>query len=169
MLNASYNDFDNAAAFGSRDRPATSRLMRLIRGRSARVISTKSCPQTQRRTEAALQLYAIRRERSRFFPDDLFAEPAWDMLLILYWAEMEQVRLTVSNVCEAAQVPATTALRWINGLEEEGLILRSPHPSDGRVFRLSLSRDAIERMNELMDRVLAVGFSDLPSRTPVAA
>ena len=49
-----------------------------------------------------------RRLRSRFFPDDLFADPAWDMLLDLLQAEIAQLRVPVSSLCIAASVPATT-------------------------------------------------------------
>ena len=142
------------AALACGARAETSRLVRLLR---ATRISTPSSPEAVHRSDAALQLYGVRRERHQFFDNGLFGEPAWDILLILYWAEMEQLRLTVSNVCEAAHVPPTTALRWISKLEADGMILRVPHPYDGRVFRLSLSGHVVERMNQLMDRILAGG------------
>ena len=87
------------AALACGARAETSRLVRLLR--AARIL-TPSSPKAVHRSDAALQLYGIRRERHQFFDNALFGEPAWDMLLILYWAEMEQLRLTVSNVCEAA-------------------------------------------------------------------
>lgn len=154
------------AALACGARAETSRLVRLLR--SAR-ISTPSSAQAVRRSDAALQLYGIRRERNQFFSDDLFGEPAWDILLILYWAELEQLRLTVSNVCEGAQVPPTTALRWISKLEADGMICRTSHPSDRRVIRLSLSTDAIEQLNQLMDRVLASGLAKPHTFTAIAA
>jgi DNA-binding MarR family transcriptional regulator len=137
----------------------TSRLLSLLRSTAARISKPRSL-RAAHRSEIALQLYAIRRERHQFFNDDIFGEPAWDILLILYWAEMEQLRLTVSNVCDAACVPQTTALRWINKLELDGTILRAPHPYDGRVFRLSLSEHAVEMMDRLMDRSIAIGLSN---------
>ena len=54
-----------------------------------------------------------RRLRARYFPEDLFADPAWDMLLDLLQAEIAQLRVPVSSLCIAAAVPATTALRWL--------------------------------------------------------
>jgi hypothetical protein len=53
------------------------------------------------------------RLRSRYFREDLFADPAWDMLLDLLQAEIAQLRVPVSSLCIAAAVPATTALRWL--------------------------------------------------------
>lgn len=81
------------------------------------------------------QLRAIiraRRLRSRYFTDELFADPAWDMLLDLTQAEIAQVRVPVSSLCIAAAVPATTALRWIKTLTDSGLLLRRADPHDGR-------------------------------------
>ena len=73
-----------------------------------------------------------RRARSRFFSDELFADPAWDMLLDLTQAEIAQVRVPVSSLCIAAAVPATTALRWIKTLTDTGIFLRRSDPHDGR-------------------------------------
>ena len=73
-----------------------------------------------------------RRLRSRFFPEELFADPAWDMLLDLLQAEIAQLRVPVSSLCIAAAVPATTALRWLKTMTHEGLFVRRADPHDGR-------------------------------------
>lgn len=73
-----------------------------------------------------------RRLRARFFPEDLFADPAWDMLLDLLQAEIAQLRVPVSSLCIAAAVPATTALRWLKTLVAQGLFVRRADPHDGR-------------------------------------
>ncbi|WP_344709794.1 MarR family transcriptional regulator [Sphingomonas humi] len=73
-----------------------------------------------------------RRLRSTFLPADLFADPAWDMLLDLLQAEVVQHRVPVSSLCIAAAVPATTALRWIKSMTDRGLLIRRDDPHDGR-------------------------------------
>jgi hypothetical protein len=73
-----------------------------------------------------------RRLRSRYFPEDLFADPAWDMLLDLLQAEIAQLRVPVSSLCIAAAVPATTALRWLKTMTNQGLFVRRADPHDGR-------------------------------------
>jgi hypothetical protein len=73
-----------------------------------------------------------RRLRSRFFPEELFADPAWDMLLDLLQAELSHLRVPVSSLCIAAAVPATTALRWLKTLASQGLFVRRADPHDGR-------------------------------------
>lgn len=85
-----------------------------------------------------------RRERDQFFDGDLFADPAWDMLLELYAAKLGQQRVSVGSLCNAAAVPATTALRWISLLEGKGLDERKADPVDGRRYHLSLSSSALD-------------------------
>jgi len=83
-----------------------------------------------------------RRLRSRFFADDLFADPAWDMLLDLLQAEIAQLRVPVSSLCIAAAVPATTALRWLKTMTDKGMFVRRADPHDGRRVFVELAPDA---------------------------
>lgn len=92
-------------------------------------------------------LIKSRRRRGRFFAQELFADPAWDILLSLYAAALGQFRVTVSQVCDGAAVPATTALRWIKLLEDQGLIVRRQDPMDGRRQFLMLSAQGLDAMN----------------------
>ena len=73
-----------------------------------------------------------RRLRSRYFDESMFADPAWDMLLDLLQAEIAQLRVPVSSLCIAATVPATTALRWLKMMTQQGIFLRRADPHDGR-------------------------------------
>lgn len=88
----------------------------------------------------AQALLRARRLRDRMLPSDLFADPAWDMLLDLYVHSALGRQLSVTAVCGASHVPATTALRWIELLENEGLVRRSADPLDGRRRFIELSQ-----------------------------
>lgn len=83
-----------------------------------------------------------RRLRSRYFAEELFADPAWDMLLDLLQAEIAQLRVPVSSLCIAAAVPATTALRWLKTMVDHGLFVRRADPHDGRRVFVELAPDA---------------------------
>jgi hypothetical protein len=85
-----------------------------------------------------------RRLREQFFGPDLFADPAWDILLDLFAARLEQQRVAVSSLCIAAAVPATTALRWIKTLTDTGLLVRAADPQDGRRVYIELAPQAAE-------------------------
>lgn len=83
-----------------------------------------------------------RRLRARYFAEDMFADPAWDMLLDLLQAEVAQLRVPVSSLCIAAAVPATTALRWLKTMVAQGLFQRRADPHDGRRVFVELAPEA---------------------------
>ncbi|HET7576581.1 MAG TPA: MarR family transcriptional regulator [Sphingomicrobium sp.] len=87
-----------------------------------------------------------RRLRARFFPEELFADPAWDMLLDLLQAEIAQLRVPVSSLCIAAAVPATTALRWLKTMAQQGVFVRRADPHDGRRVFVELAPDSSRAM-----------------------
>ena len=91
-------------------------------------------------------LLRARRLREEFLPGDLFADPAWDMLLDLLAAQLEQERVSVSSLCIAAAVPPTTALRWIRTLTEKGFVQRQADPHDGRRVFIALADETVEAL-----------------------
>jgi len=103
--------------------------------------------------ETVRQVIRARRLRARYFEEELFADPAWDMLLDLLQAEIAQLRVPVSSLCIAAAVPATTALRWIKTMTDAGLFLRRADPHDGRRVFIELSRSASEGMRRYFGEV----------------
>ena len=90
----------------------------------------------------AAEEYAERARRRNFFDADLFADPAWDILLDLYAAQMSGRRISITSCCIASQVPPTTALRWISQLSESGLLVREEDPDDMRRNWIRLSDTA---------------------------
>ena len=98
--------------------------------------------------ERVRSVIRARRMRARFFDDQLFADPAWDMLLDLLQAEIAQHRVPVSSLCIAAAVPATTALRWIKTMTDAGLFVRRADPHDGRRIFVELSPQASMAMRQ---------------------
>jgi DNA-binding MarR family transcriptional regulator len=92
----------------------------------------------------------LRRMRDRYFPADLFADPAWDMLLDLAAARIERTRVAVSSLCIAAAVPPTTALRWIKAMTDKDLLRRVADPHDARRIFIQLSNDASIAMDKYL-------------------
>lgn len=101
----------------------------------------------------------LRRKRDEFFAGELFADPAWDILMELYAAALGQQKISVGNVCLGAAVPSTTALRWITLLENKKLIERRADPMDRRRFYLVLSSDGLAAMDNY--------FKTVPDGTPL--
>jgi len=87
-----------------------------------------------------------RRLREQYFAGELFADPAWDMLLDLMAARLDKQRVAVSSLCIAAAVPPTTALRWIKTLTDQGVFVRTADPQDGRRVFIELSDGAAAQL-----------------------
>lgn len=105
--------------------------------------------------EVVRSIINARAERQKFLPENLFAEPAWDMLLDLYLGDILGKRISVSSLCTASNVPASTALRWIRSLGHAGLVDREGDHFDGRRYYVSLSEAGLARMDayfESLDR-----------------
>lgn len=100
----------------------------------------------RQRAKSVRRMLRQRRMREQYFPADLFADPAWDMLLDLYAARLERQPVSVSSLCIAAAVPATTALRWIKTMTDAGLFLREADPLDGRRIFIALAEGAHDAM-----------------------
>ena len=84
--------------------------------------------------------------RARFFDTELFADPAWDILLDLTAARAEHTRVSVTSLCIASGVPPTTALRWISQMTGGGLLERVQDDTDRRRAFIALSDKAAEGM-----------------------
>jgi DNA-binding MarR family transcriptional regulator len=111
---------------------------------------------TLARAEQIKRIINLRRHRDQLFQAELFADPAWDMLLDLAAARMEGRDVAVSSLCIASAVPPTTALRWIKTMTEKGLLIRRSDPIDGRRIFIVMS----DRTASAMDSWLAAVTSD---------
>jgi hypothetical protein len=94
-----------------------------------------------------------RRLRGNYFDDSLFADPAWDMMLDLFHAELTQRRVAVSSLCIASSVPATTALRWSKAMTDKGLFVRRADPFDARRVYVELSPQTSHALHSYFARI----------------
>lgn len=90
----------------------------------------------------------LRRMRGRYIDDDLFADPAWDILLELYAARLRHKQICVTSLCIASEVPSTTALRWISLMVGRGILERRADPNDKRRAYVYLAEPAARRLSQ---------------------
>jgi len=76
----------------------------------------------------------------------MFGEPAWEMLLFLYSPESGP-RLTVGGLARLAGASKSTAIRWLDYLEQQKWIRREAHPTDKRATFVELSEKGREAIN----------------------
>lgn len=104
------------------------------------------------RLALARKAYALRRKRVNLFGNpDLFGEPAWDILLDLYIAAGEGKNVSVSSACIGSAAPATTGLRWLGVLADEGLIVRENDAEDHRRVLVRLTPPGQAAMDRFFD------------------
>jgi hypothetical protein len=103
---------------------------------------------------AVTAVIQARRLRAHYFDEELFADPAWDMMLDLFRAELCQRRIATSSLCVAAAVPATTALRWIKAMTEKGLFVRHDDPFDGRRVYIELAPEVSEALRRYFAKIV---------------
>jgi hypothetical protein len=78
-------------------------------------------------------LYVGRRIRDAMFPRGLFGEPAWDLLLDLFLTLRTEASVSLEQACSVTGVPRATALRYIEMLEDFGLVTANRSGGDDRV------------------------------------
>jgi hypothetical protein len=100
----------------------------------------------------ARRTYALRRKRAVIFGNpDLFGEPAWDILLDLFIAHGEGKQVSVSSACIGSAAPATTGLRWLGVLADEGLVVRENDAEDNRRVLVRLTETGRAAMERFFD------------------
>ncbi len=134
---------------------AARRLLTQLVGESVPLPALANLPQL------ACGIHHSRRERRRYFPDELFADPAWDMILALYCADGRGERLSITSLGYSVGLPQATAARWIGSLRRAGLIEQQQDERDGRRKFLRLSALAQENVTSWLGRVKSLLESGL--------
>jgi len=119
--------------------------------------SAAATDHAQERAEArawADRLFAERRRRDALFPDGLFGEPAWDLLLAMFIAREKGQAMILCKAYKAAGVSDTTGRRLLDRMEEEGLITRRRAPRSRKMRIVELTDTAVERLIDYLARGL---------------
>lgn len=82
--------------------------------------------------EIALLKIAINAANNRHVVAKDMAEGAWLILIEAAVYHMQEQPLFVTSACIASGAPISSAVRYVNDLEENGYIRRMPDPDDGR-------------------------------------
>ena len=100
------------------------------------------------------RLYAERRRRDALFPDGLFGEPAWDLLLAMFTAREKGQAMILCRAYKAAGVSDTTGRRLLDRMEEDGLITRRRAPRSRKMRVVELTETAAARLVDYLARGL---------------
>jgi len=136
------------------DGKVTQQLAKIIATLEAAALAPPSVRATGEEISTTLRtIIASRGLRNRFFPNEMFADPAWDILLDLARADADSQQVSVSSACIAASVPMSTALRWVRLMTEAGLLNRWTDPKDRRRDLIALTDKTASSMRDYLAAV----------------
>jgi DNA repair protein RadC len=83
--------------------------------------------------------------------DELFGEPAWDMLIDLFISDSLGQSLSTSSLCVTSDASMSSAIRLAHRLCKAGLVVREPDPDDGRRSFLHLAPGIYQSLDAYFD------------------
>ncbi len=92
------------------------------------------------RGRVAEHLLAVREMRSVSFPDDLFDEYAWVMLLHLFSEWSQKREITAPDLIRLADVPESIGIRYLARLVSAGLINAHIAPQPIEITSLAITK-----------------------------
>lgn len=87
-----------------------------------------------------------RKVRISYLTKEFFSDAAWAMLLDLFVKEQRGREPSEAELCEASLIAPKIALRWLDAMEQAGLLSRSAaptHPSVDYVYLTKTGRNAV--------------------------
>lgn len=107
-----------------------------------------------------LEVMRARNARRRFVSPSLLGDPAWDMLLALYAAQLGRRTLTRKRLSLVSAAPAPVALRYIRMLVAQGLAILYVAKQTGAAS-VRLSRKGADAMKCYFDHLNTDEFPDV--------
>jgi len=132
-----------------RDVP-TAEAQAILRGKSGET-NPELLSDREQLVSRARTIFSERRRRMEFLLRNLFNEPGWDMLLAVYITDFTGGRQTVGKLSSWIGAPATTAIRWIDYLENHRLVARQDNPDNRRIVFVDLT----DKGRDLLDSYFA--------------
>jgi len=115
-------------------------------------------------------LQSIKRVRDKFFPECAQGDPSWDIILYVLEQDLLNRPVSVTSACHATLIPQTTAMRKIEEMVAQGLMIRDSDPDDRRRILVAPTELCREQARMFLGGVLnqtlgAVHPEALPSDT----
>lgn len=108
----------------------------------------------ERAIRAAQKALRDRQVRSDFVGNaEMFGEPAWDILLDLFIRQAQDENVSIKAACLSPATRASTLLRWLNVLVDNGLLVCENDPSDQKQRLIRLTAAGYEGMLRYLDSI----------------
>lgn len=111
---------------------------------------------------ASLARYVeARRVRAMLFGQNLFSDPAWDILLLLFQADLEGGSLSLEQLSETLRLSMNVTLGHVGLMERRGLLAEHrTSPNSRRRRSMRLTPLAIDAMSSWMSLAFGSGEAD---------
>lgn len=135
---------------GSRKRRQASGTQKNPLAQLKALLFRKTLRRPRRLTEDHIRsVLLVRRARGGVLGENLFSEPAWDVLLELYAAELGGRSMTLSDLARATDTPVSVIARWQAALEDHRLTRSTVSPEDPSRVTISLTAEGSSKMEHL--------------------
>lgn len=94
-------------------------------------------------------LLLLRRARGTILGENLFSDPAWDILLELYAAHLGRRSMSLSELTQTIETPRTTTARWISELDNRGLVSSKIDPDNPARLQVQLTPEGVLKLERL--------------------
>lgn len=105
-----------------------------------------------RRTTSARRICAGRMQRLDEFPEEMFSDAAWGMLLLTYARKHDGLSTSTTELYGEGRLSPEIGRRWLTYLEQEGLVTVSS--ASGAERQVALTSSAEERLHRYLDGVI---------------
>jgi len=93
----------------------------------------------------------VRRGREEMFGKHLFSDPAWDIMLELYAAELGKRQMSPSELARSIAVPQSVILRWVAALSDADIVC-SMNADDAEQSTVQLTQHGFAKMAQLAEQ-----------------
>ncbi|MGX7897072.1 MarR family transcriptional regulator [Tsuneonella sp. HG222] len=100
-----------------------------------------------------------RRLRFEVFSPEVVNDQGWLILLVLYRAQLQDRAVTQEQVADAANLPATAVVRYVDHLAAHGLVQRDGTRSDGLVRLADHGRRELPYFSKFLEHQSPEGFN----------
>lgn len=96
--------------------------------------------------DTARYVLRLRKAAKSCFGPPVLSEPAWSLMLALYTADEARKDLHIGSVAQRADIPRSTALRWLIKLQDNGFVSLTRDADDKRAVSVRMTDDGLDGM-----------------------
>ena len=112
-------------------------------------LSADTTPSRPMIVQLAERMRRLRLRRRALFPQPIFGEPPWEMLLALYVDHPDGA--TIATLASGVGLASTTARRWLGYLKDHELVRYLRSERDRRSYSVVLTDGAREKLEAYFD------------------